>query len=236
MTEFIDHFEQAGEKISDMVLLVTEERLVKEGAEVARIALKLKYPKVRVHKVFLPFEDTLTTEQNLEFMRIAARVIRDEREKYGAERIYLNVAGGRKNMCITLSLLAQMLGVEGVFHVVNRNYKEMNVNLERLRHEISQIYEAKSEEEKIRIYKRNAERFDPLFFPPKNEYELIRIPTLPFPEEYLGEVLITLLGEGQKHKERLASFGLLEKHGSKYFATDFGRKLATAILGREQHE
>ena len=136
--------------VNDVVILTTENEKVKHGFELIKIGMKLKYPKIRIHEVKLPFEDVYTTEQNLEFMAIAAKTIKNEREVHKSDRVLLNIAGGRKNMCITLSLLGQLLGVDGVYHVVTKDVAIVNQMLESLREEIRKIYDAK-EEEKIKI-------------------------------------------------------------------------------------
>ncbi|MEM0214497.1 MAG: CRISPR-associated protein Csx14 [Archaeoglobaceae archaeon] len=118
--------EGIGENISDLVVLTTENEDVKAGYELVRIGLRQKYPKTRLHEVTLPFEDVNTTEENLRFMSICAKIIREERERYKCDKILLNVAGGRKNMCITLSLLGQLMAVDGVYHVVSRDVKIVN--------------------------------------------------------------------------------------------------------------
>jgi len=84
-------------------------------------------------------------------MRIAGRIIKNQREKYGSDVVYLNVAGGRKNMCITLSILGQFLNVDGIFHIVSPDVKIVNEMLENLRSEdIERIYLAENEKDKVK--------------------------------------------------------------------------------------
>uniref|UniRef100_A0A7J2TH17 CRISPR-associated protein Csx14 n=1 Tax=Archaeoglobus fulgidus TaxID=2234 RepID=A0A7J2TH17_ARCFL len=224
-----------GEKISDLVLLTTENEEVKAGFELIRIGMSLRYPQIRIHEVVLPFEDVSTTEENLRFMSICAKVIREEREKYGCDRILLNVAGGRKNMCITLSLLGQLMAVDGVYHVVSRDVKVVNQLLESLREDIRRIYLAKGDE-KLKIYREKERYFNSLLFPSPNDFEIVRIPTLPYPKEYLQRILVSLFQdfEALKAEEKilLEKHGILERLGNKFILSDYGKKLVDILLGR----
>lgn len=218
--------------VRDVVVLTTDNPTVKQGFELVRIALKLNYPRVRVHERKLPFEDVTTTDENFQFMGIAARIIREQREKYGSAKVYLNVSGGRKNMGVTLSLLGQLMGVDGVFHVVTRDIRVVNTQLESLRVEIEKIYRAESEEEKIRVYRERERSFNSLMFP---DVEVVRIPTIPFPKYYVEKVVKVLYAESfeeltPSELEALLSHGLVEKAGRKYRTTEFGKKLAEVLL------
>ncbi|RLF80052.1 CRISPR-associated protein Csx14 [Thermococci archaeon] len=225
-----------GERVNDLVLIVTEDENVMAGFELVRIGMKLKYPRTRVHMVVLPFDDIYTTEDNLVFMSIAAKTIKEERERYNCDRVLLNVAGGRKNMCITLSLLGQLMGVDGVYHVVNKNVSIINQALEALREDIKRMYLAKNEEEKIKIYKEKEEYFDHLLFPKKDEYEIIRIPTLPYPKEYLTKIVNSVLNNleelSEEEKLLLERHGILKKLGRRFYLTEYGKEFLRVLLGR----
>jgi len=196
----------------------------------------MKFPQTRVHEVVLPFEDISTTEENLKFMSICAKVIKEERERYGCDRILLNVAGGRKNMCITLSLLGQLMAVDGVYHVVSRDVKVVNQLLEYLREDIRKIYDAKSDEEKLKIYREKERFFNSLLFPSPNEFEIVRIPTLPYPRDYLQRILVSLLQNMEalslEDKLMLEKHGILERIGSRFALSEYGKRFVDALLGR----
>jgi len=216
------------EKINDCVVLTTANKDVKAGYELIRIAMKFKYPSVHVHEVELPFEDVNTTEDNLKFMSICSRIIKEERETHNCDRIFLNVAGGRKNMCISLSLLGQIMGVDGVFHIVKKDVEIINIPLEQIRAEIEKIYLAKSDEEKVKIYQQYAEDFDKILFPSPQEYELIRIPTLPYPLDYLGKIISKIFQDIDsltfEEKTMLERHGILERVGNHFQLTDYGAR------------
>jgi len=225
-----------GEKITDLVLLTTENETVKAGFELIRVGMSLRFPQTRIHEVVLPFEDVGTTEENLKFMSICAKVIREEREKYGCDRILLNVAGGRKNMCITLSLLGQLMAVDGVYHVVSKEVKVVNQLLESLREDISRLYSARTDEERLEIYKEKEKYFNSLLFPHLSEFEIVRIPTLPYPREYFQRILVNLLQniEAFSPEERLMleKHGILERIGSRFILSDYGKKFVEVLLGK----
>ena len=229
VTAFVDYL--GG--VKDLVVITTANKRVKEGFELIRVAMKIRYPKTRIHEVELPFEDVMNEEQNFEFMRIAGRVIKKQKEKYGSDVVYLNVAGGRKNMCITLSILGQFLNVDGIFHVVSPDIKVVNEALENLRADIERIYLAETEEEKIIIYKEKERYFDSLLFP--EDYEVVRIPTIPIPQDYIRRLVDILFNEKldsltYSEKEMLLRHGLIERVGNKLKVTDFGRKFAEVLV------
>ncbi len=228
VTTFVDYLEG----VRDLVVLTTGEERVKQGFELIKVALKIKYPFTRVHEVKIPFEDVMTQDQNFEFMRIAGRVIKDQKEKFGSDVIYINVAGGRKNMCITLSILSQFLNVDGIFHIVSPDVKIVNEMLENLRKDIERIYLEDDEERKLEIYREKEEFFDPLMFP--REYEVIRIPTIPVPQDYmkrLVEILYNGKTEDLTHSERDAfEIWIDPEIGGRFRVSDFGRRFAEVLV------
>ncbi|MBS7645096.1 hypothetical protein KEJ44_03525 [Candidatus Bathyarchaeota archaeon] len=169
-------------------------------------------------------------------MRASARILRDQREVHKADLIYLCVAGGRKDMCITLSLIAQYFGVNGVFHIIMPDVKSFNIQLERLRHEIKELAEA---EDKEAYYEAHKEAFDPLMFPPISAYTVIRIPVIPYPRSVLNDV-VKLLGQGRAVErirsplpldviEGLESSNLVRTSSRRIYVTDEGRAFAKVL-------
>ncbi|MBE8540194.1 CRISPR-associated protein Csx14 [Geoglobus acetivorans] len=229
VTAFVDYIG----KVSDLVVMTTADEKVKQGYELVRVAMKSKYPGTRIHEVEIPFEDVTTEEQNFEFMRIAGKTIKDQKKKFGSDVVYLNVAGGRKNMCITLSLLGQFLSVDGIFHVVSPDVKIVNETLENLRLDIERMYFSESDEEKMEIYREKERYFDALMFP--RDYRVIRIPTVPIPEDYMMRLVDVLYNRKldsltYSDRELLLRHGLIEKFGSRYLVTDFGKKFAEVLI------
>ncbi|AKG91321.1 CRISPR-associated protein, Csx14 family [Geoglobus ahangari] len=230
ITAFVHHIRD----VRDLVVITTADDRVKQGFELVKVAMKVKYPKTRVHEVEVPFEDITTEEQNFEFMRIAGRTIKRQKEKFGSDVVYLNVAGGRKNMCITLSILGQFLNVDGVFHVVSPNVKIVNEMLENLRHDIERLYLAESDEERLRIYEEKARYFNALMFP--EDYQVVRIPTVPVPGDYMQRILDVIYNDRldtltYSERELLLRHGLIEKFGNRYRVSDFGKRFAEVLVG-----
>ncbi|MDI9633602.1 MAG: CRISPR-associated protein Csx14 [Methanolinea sp.] len=233
ITEFVDGI---GEPVSDVILFTTAHPMVIAGAHLARAALASRFHWIRVHEVELPYDDISTEEQNFDFMRRAGATIREERERYHCERVYLNVAGGRKNMCITLALLGQLLSVDGVFHVVNPDVDIMNQRLERNRRLIARFGESNEPAAHAALYEENRAELEPLMFPPRQSYRIVRIPTLPYPGDYLAYLLAGIRGKGEnltaEDKELLCRHGLMERTGNTYAISPHGERFLEVIFSR----
>jgi len=225
VTSFVDYL--GG--VEDLILITTTNERVKQGYELVRVAMKLKYERTRIHRLEIPFDDVTTEDENFKFMNIAGKAIKRQKEKFGSDIVYLNVAGGRKNMCITLSILGQFLNVDGIFHVVSPNIKIVNEMLENLRPDIKRIYIAESEDEKLSIYREKEKYFNSLMFP--KDYEVVRIPTIPISEDYIKRI-IQALNTGDLKSLTPSERRLLERHGLLEMGkvSEFGRKLAEALI------
>jgi len=57
ITAFVDYL--GG--VKDLVVITTTNEKVKQGYELVKIVLMMKYPKTRVHEVEIPFEDVLSS-------------------------------------------------------------------------------------------------------------------------------------------------------------------------------
>jgi CRISPR-associated protein Csx14 len=199
VTEFLQYVQESMfESVTDLTVIATREQAVLEGVELIKVAVKRRYPKVHLHVVELPFTDIASEADHLEFMKTCARILRDQREIHRAEKVYLCVAGGRKDMCITLSLLAQYFGVNGVFHVIMPDVKAFSSELERMRHDISELAKAENKEA---YYQEKAERFDELMYPPLKSYIIIRIPIIPIPQNIIYDVIKILKAKKAKRTE-----------------------------------
>jgi len=233
ITEFIDGI---GEPVSDVILFTTAHSQVTAGANLVRAGLAAKYHWIRVHQEELPYDDIVTDEQNFHFMKHASAVFKEERDRYHCDRIYLNVAGGRKNMCISLALLGQLLAADGVFHVVNTNVDIINQRLEKNRRLIARFGESTNHEDHLAIYEENRSELDSLLFPPRQSYQILRIPTLPYPADYLGYLIAGMRESGAgltgEDKELLVRHGLMDRVGSHYTLTPHGEHFLEVILQR----
>ncbi|HOV68574.1 MAG TPA: CRISPR-associated protein Csx14, partial [Methanoregulaceae archaeon] len=232
ITEFLDAI---NEPVSDLVLFATEHPHVRAGVRFVQAGLATRYPWLRVHVEVLPFEDIASNDENFAFMSRAARMIRREREVYHCDRVYLNVAGGRKNMCISLCLLGQLMVVDGVFHLVSHNVSWINERLERFRHDIELFADVPDHEARI-LFEQRKRDYEALLFPDRSTYELIRIPTLPYPSDYLG-YLVRGMEEGTAgltgdDRDMLIQHGLIESIGETLVVTEHGRRFLEVIYGR----
>jgi CRISPR-associated protein Csx14 len=236
-TEFIQYVEGVLEKkVTDLTVIATKESTVLEGVELIAVALRRRYPHIHLHVVKLPFNDIESQEDNLEFMKISAKMLRDQREIHRADFIYLCVAGGRKDMCITLSLIGQYFGINGVFHIIMPDVKSFNIELERRRHEIKELAESSDKEA---YYEAHKEIFDSLMYPPLSAYAVIKIPVIPYPRITLNDVT-RLLGQSKAVEkirsslpldviERLESSNLVRISSKKIYVTDEGRAFAKIL-------
>ncbi|MGV8110927.1 CRISPR-associated protein Csx14 [Methanospirillum sp.] len=233
ISEFIDGI---GEPVSDLVLIATSHPQVLAGVNLVKAGLTRKYQWLRIHTEVLPYEDIATSEENFSFMKTAVRIFKEEREKFHCDTIYLNVAGGRKNMCITLALVGQLMGADGVFHLVSHNVEWINERLEMLRSKISEFTDASSIEEANSLYEKDVYHYDALLFPDRQSYEIIRIPTLPYPTDYLGYLVSGMRDHGAgltgEDKELLVKHGMIDRAGSVSDLTPHGEGFLEVIFNR----
>ncbi len=221
-------------KVSDLTIIATNNPVVLAGLDLIQVAMSIRAPKVKIHIEILPFDDVTTTHENLQFMESAIRLIKQARLELKCDRILLNIAGGRKNMCITLTMIGQLMNVDSVFHIGNRNVTLFNQNLERLRDDIKRINAAPSLDEKRAIYREKEPQFNHLLFPPKSEYNLLRIPTFPVDQETVQKLLVELKGDPESlslnDKVILERHGILEKGRTHYYLSDYGQKFLDAFI------
>jgi len=194
ITEFVEYIAKVeGKFVSDVVLLITDTKEVKECAELAVSALEVNYSNIHTHWVELPFSDISSIEDHIRFMKICLSWIKKEKTEHGCDYVYLNIAGGRKDMCASLALLGSWEDVDGIFHIICPEINVFNTKLERMRKDIEEHYKAENLTE---FYRKHREEFDELMFPPPESYNVIRIPYFPFPKKEL-EKIIDLLRIGK---------------------------------------
>ncbi|MEM2094944.1 MAG: CRISPR-associated protein Csx14 [Candidatus Bathyarchaeia archaeon] len=183
ITEFLQYVESVlDQRVADITIITTTEPLVLEGLELIKAGIADRYPNIRIHTVKLPYDDVDSEERSIEFVNIAAKILRDQKEKFKADVVHLCVAGGRKEVCIILSLLAQFYNVNGVYHVVMPDVKTFNQQLERIRYEAKELVEA---EDKLAYYRQKKKILEPVLFPELSTYNVIRIPVIPYPMQTL---------------------------------------------------
>lgn len=193
ITEFLQYVESVlDQHVTDLTIISTKEPMVVEGLELLKAAVADRYPNTHVHVVELPFDDVDSEERSMHFTSIAAKILRDQREKYRVDTVHLCVAGGRKEVCIILSLLAQFYDVNEVYHVVMPEVQSFNPPLELIRHEAKELADA---EDKLAYYRQKKERLEPVLYPEPATFNVIKIPVVPYP-------MRTLLSMRQMLKSR----------------------------------
>ena len=178
VTELLDYLFSLGERVSDVTVLITAEPLVKVGVPLVKAAVGDRYPEVRVHVKSLPFVDVGSVEEYERFVVEVAGIMRDEFVQHRVSRLFINLAGGRKNMASSLTLLAQLFNVASVFHIVHRDVKAFNAYLERVRRTIEKVAEA---EDPFAEYGKHREELEPLMYPSPEDYRVIEMPVIPIP-------------------------------------------------------
>jgi CRISPR-associated protein Csx14 len=186
VTEFLRYMQEAEKtNATDLTIIATQEQKVLEGLELVKQAIKTRYPTIHQHTKILPIKDVTTEEENYTFMKNMAQLLVEQHTTHKANSIHLSLAGGRKDMSITAALLAQYLGVNGVYHIVMPNIDLVNTQLEQLRRKIKELAES---QDKQAYYQQHQEEFDKLLFPPLHQYRVIKIPIIPYPKTILRKI------------------------------------------------
>lgn len=233
VTEFISWIAPV-ENVDRLILLATSDPGVLAGAELIKAAIKLRYPHIVTKSHILKISDILSEEDNMSFIEEVSKILAREK-KDPSRRMYICLAGGRKEMVTSLMLLAQVFGVDGVFHVVSPYIREMNIELEKARRDIATLYES---DDPLKFYEEHKEIFDKLMFPDKSTYNVVKIPIIPYPADLLKKLMllaerrslpIEKIGLTKSYLARLAKAGLIHIAGKKVIISDELRKLLSAI-------
>lgn len=230
VSELLQYLAPGGEGITDITIIYTSEEDVRASFKLVECAVMDRYPRVRIHGKMVDRPDIASTEDAYEFLKLAARVLRDEVVKHGVQSIHLNLSGGRKGMAIALATLSQFFPVSGAYLVVARDIKTFNQNLERVRNEIRKLL---GSPDPMEYYRSKKGLFDPVMYPPRHEYEVVEIPIIPYPPEVLRDLVSLdrvrrgLLGE---FVEKLKSAGLVSvAKGGKIYPTETYHKIVEVL-------
>jgi CRISPR-associated Csx14 family protein len=236
VTEFVQYVEDGlGERISDLTVISTSDPYVVSCTDLAEQAVADRYPHIHFHRHQLGFEDIDSEDKLHEFMLDAARLLKDQVERFKVDKIYVNSAGGRKDALIALSILCQFLPVSGIFHIVMPDVKAFNVQLEKARHEIEELGKA---DDKKSYYLSKKDLFEPLMYPHPSTYSVVKVPVVPFPTGVLKSLARTLSGGKTKigsarlepsHVRMLVNIGLVTSDRRYLYPTDEGRFLSKLV-------
>jgi len=187
VTEFVQYlYEVKDEKLRDLVLIATSHNFVKASVHLVIEALKDRYPKVRVHPLFLEFEDVDSDDKMYEFLKVTCDTLVKQKLKYKSDVIHLCIAGGRKEEGVLLTLLAQLIGVNSVMHFIIGDIRTFNIELEKLKKDIEDILNVDNKEN---YYKSKKDKFDNLMYPDLSSYSALEIPLLPYPKDILLRII-----------------------------------------------
>ncbi|MEM2044391.1 MAG: CRISPR-associated ring nuclease [Candidatus Caldarchaeum sp.] len=233
VSEFVDYVMRT-ERLDGVEILATSEQAVVESAVFAEAALRYRYPSLRVSTTVLGFSDILDESGNLKFMEAAAKALARLRRNGG--RVYVCLAGGRKEMVASLVLLAQLTDVEALYHVVAPDIKSINIMLEKIRSHISSLARSSNP---VEYYRQNKDVLDPVMYPPAQSYNVVRVPVLPYPSSFLNllkQMLSQEYLDGRQLKvdeaflKRLRRAGLVRIVRNRVVVTDEGRLFYTHVL------
>jgi CRISPR-associated protein Csx14 len=186
VTEFVRYMQEAEKtNATDLTIVTTQEKKVLEGLELVKQAIKDRYPNLRQHIKTLPIKDVATEEENYTFMKFMAQLLTEQQTIHRVDSTHLSLAGGRKDMSITAALLAQYLGVNGIYHIVMPNIDLVNMELEQLRPKITELANS---QDKQAYYQQHKNIFEPLLYPPFHQYRVIKIPIIPYPKTILRKI------------------------------------------------
>ncbi|MEN3047873.1 MAG: CRISPR-associated ring nuclease [Candidatus Caldarchaeales archaeon] len=233
LTEFVEYVQRT-ERVSRLVILATKERMVVDSAKLADAAIRDRYPHIRVELIELPQTDITSEEDNYAFMEAAAKALSGLRRE--VERLYLCIAGGRKEIVASMMLIAQLGNVDAAYHVVAPDVKALNVALERIRKEIEDLGGSPSP---LDYYRERREVFEPVMYPDPSTYEVIAVPIVPFPPEVTSRLAALLsrqrvarreAGLSEEYLRRLEQAGFISLTKTKVVVTDQGRRLYESVL------
>lgn len=232
VTEFVEYIHRT-DRLHYLAILSTREKMVQDGAKLVETALNIRYPHLTVEIHELPVSDITGEGENYVFMEFSVKVIANLRRRY--EVLHICLAGGRKEMVASLVMIAQLIGLNTVYHVVSPHIREMNIELEKIRRDIEML--AESEDPK-KYYELNREKFDRVMFPPAESYNIVAVPIIPYPAGYgimLKKILGGELSAGEVPDrvwlEQLERSGLVTlTRSKKIIVTEEGRKLYSSVL------
>ncbi|MCS6785249.1 MAG: CRISPR-associated ring nuclease [Candidatus Caldarchaeum sp.] len=233
LSEFVEYVERA-ERIARLVVLSTAEKMVRDSTAVAVAAVADRFPHIRMDVVDLPLSDITSEEENFVFMEFAAKAVAGLRRS--VDRLYLCLAGGRKEMVASMVLMAQLANVDAAYHVVSSDVKSLNVALERIRKEIEDLAASSSP---LDYYRSRRDVFEPVMYPSPSSYKVVSVPVLPYPPTVLRKLVGVFaqtsvsrhgVGLDGEFLLRLSYAGFVRLTRDRIVVTDEGRRFYSSVL------
>src|SRR5260370_14336063 len=117
ITAMYDLLKKEKEQVIDkiVVLYPEKEALISTAFDLIREAFR---DRCEVIPEYLPFEDVANEPDSFYFLRTLYRVLNDAQKS--ENRVYLSLAGGRKNMSALMAILVPLFPcVEGLYHIID---------------------------------------------------------------------------------------------------------------------
>ncbi len=234
-TEMVRYLEPEG--ITDVILLPTRDDYVLAGARLVEAAIKVNYPKIRVHMATININDVVSENDTLEVMRMVAKEICKERLQYGVDSLYLSIAGGRKETTVTTAIIGLAFGITAIYHVINKEVKSYNEYQEKIKSDIMWFLEVDINK-RMEKYREKRELFDNLLFPDGAGLEYIRLPLIPYPPKYTSFLKRALKMGGIYYDDEtvepgvipmLKMCGLVEDNEYRAWPTDLGIEIGKIL-------
>ncbi len=232
ITEFLQKYSRQNE-VSELVIIYTSDQQVRTCYRALLGILAKEMPKIKVRGIELPYSDTTSVEEILDFICRVSKEIR----KYEEWRKVCCIAGGRKTMSVLLAMLAQYHMIGEVYHVISPSIRSLNIEYEELKREIEEIGSSENPEEEYSKKVKEKPAIRNVFFPPLDSYELIRIPVLPHPPSYTWKILNSLMRNdfsklSKGELDALVGSGLVDEVDGGYAVSKLGGKFVRAVLGK----
>jgi len=200
--------------VKDVELIVTDDEDVRTSAELVVSAIECSPYKIHVDWNPLAHKDVDDEESMLDFLGLVSKLVYRQRAVRMPDKLYLCVSGGRKTESVLTTICAQLWASEGAFHVIMPDVKTFNMELERIR---SLILDHHRAERMVDHYRAHQMSFDKVMFPRLEDFNVIALPILPMPPDYIDDVAHLFLRPGgmtvSESRLNLATIHLLVRHG-----------------------
>ncbi|MBC7108389.1 MAG: CRISPR-associated protein Csx14 [Methanomassiliicoccales archaeon] len=237
VTEMAQWLIKSGEVfLSDVALISTMEEEVRKSAKLVESALKASPWRINSHLYETNYTDVASDRSAIDFISLVSKIIRNEKVRHHAERVYLCISGGRKTQSVLLALCGQLWAVDGVYHVVMPSVSTVNMELERARNLIAEHFSSPSP---LEFYEKHSDVFNKLMFPPADSYSVVELPIIPYSPEMVSQLGNVLRNERGVEIERcglsanfihvLVRHKILHSNGSVIRPTKKGYELGQLI-------
>jgi CRISPR-associated protein Csx14 len=233
ITEMVDIFEDAYNRhLGDVVIISTNDETIISGAYMAGSAIKVRFPHIRVHYEILSLSDIFNENDLIKFLDKIGSLVKNEKEKYNVEKVYLNISGGRKVESIVLSNFSQLLNIDEVWIVINKNVANYNIDFEMYKNELINFRNG----ENVEYYQKNADKFNYIFYPPRKDLSFFPIQSINLSKEdrlllknLLNDINLEEYDVPDYKIEAFIKSGFIENNKKKSIPTELGEVIKKYI-------